>query len=405
MIQEFDLVINSVKQIVSPLGHTPFRGKVMSELSVRENESIGIKDGIITSIGKRKMSANRIVDGSNLVAMPGFVDCHTHIPFAGSRGNEFLLRLRGKNYMEIMKAGGGIASTVKEVHEISEAELFKSSMEILNRLLVRGVTTVEGKSGYGLDKENELKQLRVLRKLNEEHAIDVVSTFLGAHAFPEDYKDRKTYLDYLLSFMEDVRQFSLTTDIFCEKGVFEIPESRYYLSRAKELGFSIRLHADELAPSGGAKLGIELGALSVDHLISCDDEALRALGDSSTVAVLMPGTSFFLRESYAKGRALVDSNAIVAIGSDFNPGSCNIYDPFLVTHLAVTRCGLEIEEAITAYTSNSAFVLGFGERKGQLAEGFDADMLLLSLDDYRDIPYMFSRDVIKSVIKAGKVIV
>lgn len=401
MIDDFDLAINSARQIVSPLGVPPFRGEMMSKIEIRENESIGIKDGKISYIGEGKLNARKVIDGSKSVIIPGFVDCHTHIPFIGNRGDEFLMRLHGKSYMEIMKAGGGIASTVKQIRESSEEELFIRSMEALDSILARGVTTVEGKSGYGLDKENEMKQLRVLKRLCKEHKIDLVPTFLGAHAMPSNFESKEAYLNYLLDFMDEVKDFTTVSDIFCEKGVFEVPEARKYLSKAKEMGFSIRLHADELAPSGGAKLGVELGAISADHLISCDDESIKALGSSSTTAVLMPGTSFFLREKFARGRELIDSNAIVALGSDYNPGSCNIYDPLFVLHLAVTRCGLEVDEALTAYTANSAHVLGLGDRKGQVNIGFDADMVLLEIDSYTDLPYMFAHNIIGDVVKGG----
>lgn len=400
----FDLTITNLSEIVSPKGQPPIRGENMSQLSIRKKENIAIKEGKIAYIGPEVPSALRTIDADGAIALPGLVDSHSHIPFAGNRAHEFIMRLHGKSYMEIMQAGGGILSTVKAVRKASLKELVSMGTYALNEMLKRGVTTVEGKSGYGLEKTAELKQLKALKLLNGAQPVDVVPTFLGAHALPEEFKDNREYLGYLSNMLDDVRKYTDTVDIFCEKGVFEPEESRSFLEKAKAKGFRLRLHADELAPSGAGKLAVELGAVSADHLISADDETLEAISKSETTAVILPGTSFFLKERFARGRKMIDLGCAVALASDFNPGSCNIYDPYLVMHLAVTRCGLEIEEAITAYTINAAHVLNLSGRKGKIEEGYDADIVLLGLNTYIEIPYMFSHIPVISVIKTGRVV-
>lgn len=399
---EFDLAILNLRQVVSPFSRGPVRGKDMAFLEVKSDCNIGIKNGIVEYIGKGRLTAREYVDGSLLIALPGFVDCHTHIPFTGSRSEEFFMRLEGKNYLEIMQAGGGIRSTVREVRKTAGTILASESSTLLDRMLALGVTTVEGKSGYGLNRETELKQLEVLNALKKLHPVDVIGTFLGAHALPEEHSSPDRFLEEMASLFDEIGQYVDTVDIFCEKGVFSVEQSRRYLIRAKEKGFKIRLHGDELASSGGGKLAVELGALSVDHLIAADDETLVLLSKSDTVATLLPGTSFFLKEPFARGRELIDRGATVAIASDFNPGSCNIYNPFFIIFLAVTRCGLKIEEAITGYTANAAAVVGLEGSKGLIKEGYDADIVLIRASDYREVVYSFSRDIVSNVIKSGR---
>ncbi|OAA31064.1 imidazolonepropionase [Kosmotoga arenicorallina S304] len=401
---ELDALIVGLKEIVSPIHKGPVRGKEMGMLRVIKRANIGIKDGKIAYIGTEKPPALRKIQAKGLIALPGFVDCHTHIPFIGNRSSEFLMRLEGKSYMEIMENGGGIFSTVEAVRKASETELFQYNMKNLVEMAHCGITTVEGKSGYGLDEKSELKQLRVLNRLNKSQPIDVISTFLGAHAFPHNYRDKREYLEYLLGFTDKVKEYTDTADIFCEKGVFEPDESRRFLKELVKQGFRIRMHADELVNSGGGKLAVELGAVSADHLIAADEVTLETIANSDVTAVLMPGTSFFLKEKYARGDFLVEHNGIVALGSDFNPGSCNIYNPQIVIHLAVSRNGLSVEEAITAYTANSAHVLSMADSKGLLEIGYDADIALLDMDSYIDLPYMFSRKIVTATIKKGRVI-
>jgi len=396
-----ELAILNIRQVASPPKAGPLRGKEMSSLEIKHDVNIAIDGGKISYVGQEYVKADQYIDGSQIVVIPGFVDCHTHIPFVGSRSGEFIMRLSGKSYMDIMKAGGGIRSTVKEVRKASATRILAESLDFLDSMLSLGVTTVEGKSGYGLDRENELKQLKVLRALDSIHPVDVVPTFLGAHAVTEEYRSAEEFLDLMAEMFDDLVGLTDTIDIFCENGVFDEDQSRQYLMKAKEKGFKVKLHADELSASGGGKLAVELGAISADHLISADDETLTLLAESETVATLLPGTSFFLNEPFAKGRKLIDLGAIVAIASDFNPGSCNIFDPFFIIFLAVARCGLSVEEAINAYTVNSAKALCLENEKGRIEIGYDADMVLIRAEDYREIVYSFSRDLVEGVIKNG----
>jgi imidazolonepropionase len=396
-----ELAILNIRQAASPPKAGPLRGKEMSSLEIKHDVNIAIDGGKISYVGQEFVKADQYIDGSQLVVIPGFVDCHTHIPFVGSRSGEFIMRLSGKSYMDIMKAGGGIRSTVKEVRKASATRILAESLDFLDSMLTLGVTTVEGKSGYGLDRKNELKQLKVLRALDSIHPVDVVPTFLGAHAVTEEYRSAEEFLDLMAEMFDDLVGLTDTIDIFCENGVFDEDQSRQYLMKAKEKGFKVKLHADELSASGGGRLAVELGAISADHLISADDETLALLAESETVATLLPGTSFFLNEPFAKGRKLIDLGAIVAIASDFNPGSCNIFDPFFIIFLAVSRCGLSVEEAINAYTANSAKALCLENKKGRLEVGYDADMVLIRAEDYREIVYNFSMDLVEGVIKNG----
>ncbi len=401
---ELDLAILNLNSIVTPVSSGPVRGRGMTRIECIKESNIGIMNGKIVYIGPEIPTAEKYIDGRGLIAIPGFIDCHTHIPFTGDRSREFLMRLEGKSYMDIMKAGGGIRSTSEAVRRTPATALMAESFRFLDSMLSLGVTTVEGKSGYGLEREGELKQLRVLEALGEIHPIDVFSTFLGAHALPEEYSSRDEYLSSMIEIFDEVRKLTDTIDIFCEDGVFNVDQSRRYMLAAIESGFRIRIHADELSSSGGGLLAVELGAVSADHLISADDITIQALAKSDTIATLLPGTSFFLNESFARGRELIDRGAIVAIASDFNPGSCNIYNPFIVMFLAVTRCGLKVEEAITAYTANAAAVLGVEDRKGLIREGYDADLVLLRAGDYPEVVYNFSRDIVSNVIKNGNIV-
>ena len=383
------------KKLVTPVGNSPLRGKEMSDVKTLENVYV-VFDEKILDISRENPGAELIAEVDLLT--PGFVDCHTHIPFYGYRAKEFVMRSQGAKYVDILKAGGGIHSTVKMVRKADLEDLVNFNRRFLDEMMRRGITSVEGKSGYGLEIEFELKQLRVLKILNEKHHVDVHSTFLGAHALPKD-RDPWEYLEELVENFDRVREHTSTVDIFVDDGAYSVDQAKWYLSKAKEKGFRIRLHTDEIKRTGAAILGVELGAVSVDHLLKITEEDIEVISRSDTTAVMMPGTSFYLGEEYAPARRLIDSGAIVALGSDFNPGSNAINDPTFVMHLAVSKLKMTPEEALTAFTLNSSHVLGISEIAGTVEKGKLADMIGWNVPDLEAIPYLPAHDTVNLVVK------
>ena len=322
-------------RIVTPTGISARKGAEMRQLRIIENGTVEVTKGIITYVGE---SRGEDRDGyyqhywhynaRGHCLLPGFVDSHTHFVFGGERSEEFSWRLKGESYMSIMERGGGIASTVKATRQMNFLKLRSAAEGFLKKMSAMGVTTVEGKSGYGLDRETELLQLKIMRSLNnDEHKrIDIVSTFLGAHALPEEYKGRgDEYIDFLIREMLPVireNELAECCDVFCEQGVFSVEQSRRLLRAAKEQGFLLKLHADEIVSFGGAELAAELGALSADHLLQASDAGIRAMADAGVVATLLPLTAFALKEPYARGREMIDAGCAVALATDLNPGSC-----------------------------------------------------------------------------------
>ncbi len=388
------------RKLVTPMGKTPKRGKEMNAVKVLENVYVLFKEKIL-DVSKEKPGDELIAEVDLLT--PGFVDCHTHIPFYGYRAKEFVMRSQGAKYVDILKAGGGIHSTVRMVRSSSFDELVSFNYRFLNEMIKRGVTSLEGKSGYGLEIETELKQLRTLKILNEKHPIDIFPTFLGAHALPKD-KDPWEYLEELVKNFDKIKGYTDSVDIFVDDGAYSIDQAKWYLSKAKESGFRIRLHADEIKRTGAAILGVEFGAVSVDHLLKITDEDIDVISRSNTTAVMMPATSFYLGEEYAPARKLIDSGAIVALGSDFNPGSNTINDPTIVMHLAVSKLKMSPEEALTAFTLNSSHVLGISEKAGTLEKGKYADMIGWNVSDLEAIPYLPAHDTVSLVVKRGSIL-
>ena len=339
--------------------------------------------------------------------LPGFVDSHTHFVFGGERAEEFGWRLRGDSYMDIMRRGGGIASTVKATRACNHIQLRTRAEDLLKRMSQMGVTTVEGKSGYGLDKDTELEMLRVMRCLNkdEHRRVDIVPTFLGAHAVPEEYQGRTDdYVDFLIrEVMPAVREHGLAEfcDVFCEEGVFSIGQSRRLLTAARQLGFGLKLHADEIVPLGGAELAAELGAVSADHLLHASDAGIRALAGRDTVATLLPLTAFALREPCARGREMIDAGCAVALATDLNPGSCFSGSIPLTFALACIYMHLSIEEAITALTLNGAAALGRADRIGSIEPGKQGDMVVLNTDNFHFLTYYIGMNCVYTTVKGG----
>ncbi len=406
------MLIKNAAELVTCSGNCAKKGKEMSELHVIPDGAVVIEDGIITAAGSTQEvcahlnEANyQVIDASGKAVLPGFVDSHTHLVFGGYRAEEFSWRLRGDSYMEIMQRGGGIINTVKATREATKAELLISAKKRLDSMLSFGVTTVEGKSGYGLDGETEIKQLEVMQQLNQEHPVDVVSTFLGAHAVPNEYKGRESeFIDFLIDKVLPVvsaRKLAEFCDVFCEKNVFSVEQSRRLLCKAQELGLGAKLHADEIVQLGGAELAAELGAVSADHLLQASDEGINALAQAGVVATLLPGTAFSLKESYARGRFMIDQGCAVALATDMNPGSCFTESIPLIFALAVLYMNLSIEEALTAYTINGAAAVGRADKIGSLDVGKQGDLVILEFPSYQYIPYHIGVSTIEKVVKRG----
>ncbi|MCC8119117.1 MAG: imidazolonepropionase [Bacteroidales bacterium] len=396
------LTVVTNANIFTPLGTKAKHGTEMGSLHHIPNGQVEIEDGIIRYAGpvRDHEPADRLIDAGGNAVLPGFVDSHTHLVFGGYRPDEFMWRMRGDTYMSIMERGGGIANTMRATRETNEDELFHKALEYLHAMHDMGVTTVEAKSGYGMDRDTELKQLRVIGRLASEGPINVVSTYLGAHAVPPDYKGREDeYIDFMITEMlDEAKPLAEFCDVFCEKGVFSIEQSRHLLQAAKEKGYKLKLHADEIVNTGGAELAAELGAVSADHLLHISDAGIEALANSDTIATLLPITAFALREEYAPARKLIDSGCAVALASDFNPGSCFSYSIPLMIALACIHMRMSVEETITALTLNGAAALGAAEEIGSIEPGKVGNLVILDTDNINMLPYHTGINLVKQVI-------
>ncbi len=401
-------------RVVTPMGFAARKGTEMGELLVMDHATIEVTDGVITYVGPNR-GENR--DGyyqhywhynaRGRCVLPGFVDSHTHFVFGGERADEFSWRLKGESYMSIMERGGGIVSTVKATRASNFIRLRAKAEGFLKQMNAMGVTTVEGKSGYGLDKETELMQLRIMRSLNgdEHRRVDIVPTFLGAHAVPQEYAGRTDdYIDFLIrEVMPCVAEAGLAEfcDVFCEQGVFSIEQSRRLLLAARGMGFNLKLHADEIVPLGGAGLAAELSATSADHLLHASDADIRAMAEKGVVATLLPLTAFALKEPYARGRAMIDAGCAVALATDLNPGSCFSGSIPLTFALACIYMQMSIEEAITALTLNGAAALNRVGSIGSIEVGKKGDLVVLNTDNYHFLPYYIGMNCVIATIKEG----
>ncbi|MGE6517087.1 imidazolonepropionase [Lysinibacillus sphaericus] len=390
----------------------------MRDVAIVPHGSVLIENDRIVAIGTFAqleadypdlLKAAEVIDASGKVVMPGLVDCHTHLVHGGTREQEFNMRLNGSTYMDIMNAGGGIHATTKHTREASFDELYGKTLRHLDVFLKHGITTVEAKSGYGLDWENERKQLEVAKKLQATHAIDIVSTFMGAHAVPRDYKGREDeFVDILVDEMlPKVAELGLAefNDVFCEKGVFTPEQSRRILEAGKALELTPKIHADEIEPYKGAELAAEVGAISAEHLLVASDEGIRKMAATGTIAVLLPGTAFFLRAPFARGRLMIDEGVPVAISTDFNPGSSPTMSLPFIMNLACMYMGMTLEEVLTATTINAAYALNRGNQIGSLEVGKQADVIMLDVANYKQLQYFYGMNHTHTVIKNGRIVV
>ena len=409
-----NLIVKNASQVVTCSGFSAKQGSKMSDLAIIDNGFVIIEDGKIKAVGDSSdllkgfnTRGFEVVDATGKAVLPGFVDSHTHFVFGGYRPDEFAWRLRGDSYMDIMNRGGGIANSVTATRHASREELIKVGQKRLDSMLSFGVTTVEGKSGYGLDLDTEIKQLQVMRELGQTHPMDIVPTFLGAHATPHEFKGRTDdFIDLVMDMLPEIakQQLAEFCDIFCEENVFSVEQSRKLLSRAKKLGFKLKIHADEIVQFGGSELAAELGVVSADHLLQASDQGIKEMARSGVVTTLLPGTAFSLKEPYARGRCMIDQGCAVALATDLNPGSCFSESIPLIVALATLYMNLTPEEAITALTINGAAAVDRADNIGSIDKGKQGDLVILEFPSYRFIPYHVGVNTVETVIKKGDVV-
>lgn len=405
------LLIKNIGLLQTPTGSYSHRGAEQGKNLKLENASILIQDGIIQDIQSAdKLAAHprfvdKVIDAEGKLVTPGLVDGHTHLVFGGYRHNEIPMKLKGASYLDILKAGGGILDTVRKTRQATEEELYDKTAGFLDEMMALGVTTCEAKSGYGLDLETEMKMMRVVKTLSQTHHMDLVSTYMGAHAIPEEYKARSEEFIKLVieEYMPAVKEEGLADfcDIFCEEGVFNVEESRTYLQAARELGFGLKIHADEIKAIGGSKLAGEIGADSAEHLIAIDEQGLKAMAEGGTTAMLLPATSFYLGADFAPARKMIDMGIPVATATDFNPGSCPSLNLQFVINLAYLRYKMMPEEILTAVTINPAAAIGRADRLGTLEVGKQADLVIWNAPNMEMLCYRFGSNLVSKVIKKG----
>ncbi len=405
------LVLYNIKEIATCKSKTPKTKEELGDLGVVKNASIYILDGKILEVNKydkfiRKLPQNSI-DCSNYIALPGFVDCHTHLVFYGSRENEFVDKIKGKSYLEILASGGGILNTVEATRKASFSELYCKAKKTLEKMLSYGTTTIEAKTGYGLDIFNELKCLHVMDFLKKD--FDIIPTYLGAHTIPKEFKNKREDYTYSLIYnlLPLIKENKLAEfcDVFCEGNAFSLAESEYILLRAKELGFKLKIHADQITCSGGAELAARLNVTSADHLENISEKGIEELADKKILAVLLPTVNFHLMNSkYAPARLMIERGVPIAIASDYNPGSSPTFNMQLVMAMACRFLKLTPAETINAATINAAFAVDKGNEIGSIETDKKADIVLYEAPNFNYIPYSFGYNLAKIIVKNGKVV-
>jgi imidazolonepropionase len=414
------IFIRNASQLVTLQGssNAPLVKEAMSELGIIENGSVWLEDGVIQAVGTdeelaikygSRLAEAEVIDASGKLVTPGLVDPHTHLVFGGSREQEFNMRLQGATYMEIMNAGGGIHSTTRQTKAATHEELFQESYERLNQFLLHGVTTVEAKSGYGMDWDTEVKQLEVARQLNEKHVVDVVRTFMGAHAVPKEYKENPDEFVRVLieEMIPKVAEMGLAefNDVFCEKGVFTPEQSRQILEAGKRYGLTPKIHADEIEPYEGAELAAEVGAISADHLLKASEKGMKAMAEKGVVGVLLPGTAYFLMAESANGRKMIDLGVPVALSTDCNPGSSPTVSLPFIMNLGCLKMRMTPAEVIAAATINAAHAINRGREIGSLEVGKKADITIFKVENYMKLQYSYGVNHTHTVVKNGQVVV
>lgn len=406
------LLIRNIGCLQTPAGSYSHKGSKQGKNLKLYNAAIAVEDGIIKAVTEDgrlpEGSFDEEIDAEGKLATPGFVDGHTHLVFGGYRQNEIPMKLAGAGYLDILKAGGGILDTVRKTREASFEELYDKSSGFLDEMLHMGITTCEAKSGYGLDLENELKMLEVIKALGEKHSMDVVPTFMGAHAIPPEYEGRgDEYIDMLCNeVIPEVRKRGLAEfcDVFCEDSVFDAAQSRKYMEKAREYGFELKIHADEIEDIGGSALAGEMEAVSAEHLIAAGEAGMDSMATGGTTAMLLPATSFYLGKTYAPARTMIDKGIPVAIASDFNPGSCPSLNLQLAVNLGYLRYKMTPEEILTAVTINPACAINRGDTVGTVEEGKQADIVIWNAPDFEMLCYRFGSNLADKIIKKGELI-
>lgn len=415
-----DLLVCHAGQLVTVAGNSavPKRGQEMSRIGVIKDGAVAAADGTIVAVGTtaevmaqvETCPETRIVDAAGRLVLPGLVDPHTHLVFAGSRENEFELKIKGMSYLDILRQGGGILRTVRETRAASRKDLFAIGRRHLDQMLNQGTTTAEVKSGYGLNVEDEIKTLHVIRDLHLFHPMDLVPTFLGAHAIPEEYQGcPDAFLELVIDKMlpavarEKLAEFC---DVFCEEGVFSIEQSRRVLAAAQELGLKAKIHADEIVSLGGGELAAEMKAVSADHLVAVSDRGIARMAEQGTIAVLLPATTFCLMgKQYAPARKMIEAGLPVALASDFNPGSSPVNSLPVVMGIACRQLKMSPAEVITAVTINAAHAIGRAAEVGSIEVGKKADLVVFAAPSFAYLPYRFGTNLVETVIKDGRVVV
>lgn len=415
-----DLIVHSAAQLLTIAGDEPKRGKSQGELQLVEDGAVAVSGEKIVAVGRTsdmlalRDGKTRLIDAGGCVVLPGFVDAHTHLVFAGDRVDEFEQRLGGADYLDILKEGGGIMSTVRATRAASLDQIVADSLVRLDAMLAYGTTTAEVKTGYGLNTETELRLLETIQQLAASQPIDLVPTFIGAHAIPEEYRGRADeYVDGVVVQMlpavnaagAEGGPQAFFCDVFCDEGAFSVPQSRRVLEKARELGMRLKIHADEFANLGGARLAAELGAVSADHLMVTRRDEMKEMARAGVIAVLLPGTTFGLGKcDFADGSAFVEENVPIALGSDLNPGTSYCGAMPLIIAIATRYEKLTTAEALVAATLNAAYASGVGDRVGSLQAGKLADILVSNVQDYRHLAYQYGGNPVRTVIKRGQIV-